>query len=267
MMLMAAFFVPAALAAPKSRLWPVWERHQPESAATVDHGSWQAFLDHYVSAGPDGVNLVDYYNVSAEDRQSLDDYVKSLQTTRISQFNRDEQLAYWINFYNALTIKVVLDHLPVDSITDIDISPGFLSNGPWDAKLALVEGHEISLNDIEHRILRPIWRDSRLHYAVNCASFGCPDLGRTAFTGANAQELLEQAARAFVNHPRGVRFEKKKLRVSSIFVWYKVDFGGNDRALVAHLAKYATGELAERLAGYEGGVSHGYDWELNAPAR
>ena len=104
--------------------------------------------------------------------------------------SRDEQLAYWINLYNALTVKVILDHYPVKSILDIDISPGWFSIGPWGKKLVAVEGVEISLDDIEHRILRPIWRDPRIHYALNCAAVGCPNLLREAFTGATAEVLL-----------------------------------------------------------------------------
>lgn len=266
-MLMAVLLVPAALAAPKAELWPVWERHRPESEETVDHGLWQDFLEKYVSKGPDGVNLVDYYAVSPVDRGNLGRYLAKLQATTITEFNRREQFAYWVNLYNALTVKVVLDHLPVDSITDIDISPGLFSNGPWGAELAKVEGHEISLNDVEHRILRPIWKDNRIHYAVNCASIGCPDLSAVAFTGSNVEELLEQAAKGYVNHPRGARFEDGRLRVSSIYEWYKVDFGGSDEGVIEHLREYATAELAEKLAGYSGGFSDGYDWALNAPAR
>ena len=120
----------AALAAPKADLWEVWTQHDPASTTAIDHGAWQAFLDRYVSTGPDGVNLVDYAGVSPADKKALDDYLAALQSTLISSYNRDEQRAYWINFYNALTVEVILDHWPVESITDIDIS-GFLKNGPW----------------------------------------------------------------------------------------------------------------------------------------
>ena len=257
-------FATAAFAAPRAELWPVWERHDPASTATVDHGAWQAFLGRYVAPGPDGVNRFDYAGVTAQDFRSLDAYVLALQTVRVSQHNRREQLAYWINLYNALTVKVILDHMPVESITDVDISPGLFSNGPWDAKLALVEGHEVSLNDVEHRILRPIWQDNRVHYAVNCASVGCPDLAATAYTAANVEEMLDNAARDYVNHPRGARFENGRLVVSSIYSWYEADFGGTDAGVVEHLRRHAVGELAAKLAGHEGGFAHDYDWSLNA---
>lgn len=249
-------------AAPKADLWSKWTAHQPTSTASIDHGAWQTFLDRYVSLGSDGITRVAYGSVSPADRRGLQAYLDALQATPISRHNRDEQLAYWINFYNALTVEVVLDHYPVDSIRDIDIS-GFFSNGPWDAELATVEGEELSLNDIEHRILRPIWRDPRLHFALNCASLGCPNLPRQAFTAATAAEQLEEGARAFVNHPRGARFDGDELVVSSIYVWYQVDFGDSTGGVLEHLRQYAEGELARRLAGYDGGLDHEYRWELN----
>ena len=101
-----------------------------------------------------------------------------LSGVAIGGYAPDEQRAFWINLYHALTVRVILSHYPVSGIREIDISPGLFARGPWDRKLIPVEGVELTLNDIEHRILRPIWRDPRVHYALNCASLGCPDLRR-----------------------------------------------------------------------------------------
>ncbi len=170
--------------------------------------------------------------------------------------------------YNALTVKVVLDHYPVDGIRDIDFSPGLFADGPWDKKLVEIEGEDVSLNDIEHRILRPIWRDPRIHYAVNCASIGCPNLQPTAFTAANTDALLAAAAQAYVNHPRGARVEGGKLIVSSIYVWFQEDFGGNDAGVISHLRRYADPGLRSRLSRIERIGDHFYDWSLNgAPSK
>ena len=185
------------------------------------------------------------------------------QAVAISIHNRAEQKAYWINVYNALTIDVILARFPVASIRDINISPGFLARGPWGAKLFSVEGEKLSLDDIEHRILRPIWKDSRVHYAVNCASLGCPNLQPLAFTGENTESLLDKAAREFVNHPRGVAILNGRLRVSSIYVWFQEDFGRDAEDLMEHWQKYADPKLAESLEKYSGGLSHDYDWRLN----
>jgi hypothetical protein len=251
---------------PKADLWPRWEKHDVASAQRIDHGAFNAFLKKYLIAPhPSGVNRVRYATVSPEDRKALRGYLDKLQSVSISSHNRAEQRAYWINLYNALTIDVVLSHYPVESIRDIGISPGLFSRGPWDAKLLAIEGEKLSLNDIEHRILRPIWRDPRLHYAVNCASLGCPNLQPEAYTAGNAEALLEKGAREYINHPRGVSLKNGRLAVSSIYDWFKEDFGPTREALVQHWLRYVDKNLADALKNYSGGLSHAYDWSLNGP--
>ena len=264
--IMGSIFVAASLAAaaPKADLWPRWERHDPRSTVTVDHAAWDEFLGKYLVADdPSGINLARYGSVTPEDRQALRSYLDSLEAVRVSEMNRDEQRAYWINLYNALTVLLILEHYPVKSIRDIKISPGFFSSGPWDKKLLVIEGEKVSLNDIEHRILRPIWKDNRLHYAVNCASLGCPNLQPAAYGSANTERLLEEGAREYVNHPRGVRFDGKKLVLSSIYGWFKEDFGGSEKGILEHLLTYADDQLMERLRDYRGRIKNEYDWSLN----
>lgn len=268
------FIIPATLglllsisnlgAAPKADLWPRWESHNPASSAVVDHSAWERFLSRYlVSNHPSGINRVRYDEVSAEDRRELESYIESLQGTPVSSLNRDEQMAFWLNLYNAVTVRVILDHYPVASITKIDLSTGLFSRGPWEAKLLEVEGEEISLNDVEHRILRPIWQDPRVHYAVNCASMGCPNLQDRAYTTANLEVLLEKGAREYINHPRGASFQGKKVVLSSIYDWFQEDFGGSVEGVLRHLRRYAAPELAGKLDSYSGRISYQYDWSLN----
>ncbi|GAB6058989.1 DUF547 domain-containing protein [Desulfonatronum parangueonense] len=253
-----------ALAAPKADLWPRWETHDPDSTLRVDHGPWNSFLSAYlVTYDPSGVHRVRYGEVSPADRKALQGYLEQLQATPVSRLNRDEQMAYWINFYNALTLEVILEHYPVASIRRINISPGFFTRGPWDAPLVEVEGESLTLNDIEHRILRPIWQDPRIHYAVNCASIGCPNLQRRAFTAEDLEDMLDAAAHEFINHPRAVRFDGRRLRLSSIFDWFSEDFGRNEREILEHVAAYAEPPLAETLRSYSGRISYDYDWALN----
>ena len=259
----AAAFSIEALFAPKAELWERWIANDPNATAGIDHGTWDRFLATYVSDGDDGVHRVAYGRVTDADKRALEDYIASLAATPISGYARAEQRAYWINLYNALTVTVLLDHYPVDGIRDIDISPGFFADGPWDKKLVEIEGEAVSLNDIEHRILRPIWRDPRIHYAVNCAAIGCPNLQPTAFTAANSDALLAAAARAYVNHPRGARVEDGKLIVSSIYVWFQEDFGGTDGGIIQHLSRFATDGLQTQLPGITSIHSHDYDWRLN----
>ena len=254
---------PPAAAAPKASVWERWTAHDENSTLRLDHAPWDKFLQKYVVVGSSGINLINYAQVTKKDQAALNRYVQYLEISPVSKFNRDEQLAYWVNLYNALTIKLILDHYPVASIRDIDISPGLFSKGPWKKKLVNVEGENLSLDDVEHRILRPIWKDPRIHYAVNCASIGCPNLQPQAFTSENANELLEKGAREYVNHPRGVRISNGKLVASSIYSWFAEDFGDDDPEVIEHLKKYAEPALQERLKGFDKISDHEYDWSLN----
>ena len=251
-----------AFAAPKADLWPRWQVNDPQSSTRVDHSAWAKFLDNYLIVSKTGTaNLVRYAGVSPEDKAALAKYIAMLSTVPISTLTRLEQKSVWINLYNSLTIYTVLEHYPVKSIRKI--SSGWFSSGPWDLKLVKMEEIELSLNDIEHRILRPIWQDNRVHYAVNCASLGCPDLQPEPFTAENMERLLDKAARDYVNSPRGVAFAGGKLTLSSIYDWFQVDFGDTDATMLAHLKQYAAPALAEKLKRYKGTISYQYSWDLN----
>ncbi len=254
-------------AAPKSNLWDVWTKHNADSTKQISYESFQELLMEYLKEDTDGINKFDYRAVTDADQEKLSAYIDALSETNIFDYTRGEQQAYWINLYNATTIQVVLDHYPVSSITDIDISPGVFSNGPWDKKLLTIRGEELSLNDIEHRILRPIWSDERIHYAVNCASIGCPNLASTVYTAENMEAMLNKAMQDYLNHPRGIRkIGNKKIVVSSIFDWYISDFGGTKKALFQYFARNLQGQLAEEIRnGTIKQISYEYDWSLNSP--
>jgi Protein of unknown function, DUF547 len=264
---LAGFASLETLFAPSAELWPRWQQHDPAATTRLDHGAWDALLTRYRRVGADGIARFAYGGVSAADRTALKAYIGGLQATAVSGLARGEQLAFWVNLYNALTIETVLAHYPVASIRDINISPGLFATGPWDKKLVTIEGERVSLNDIEHRILRPIWRDPRIHYVVNCASLGCPDLPPQALTAANVETVLEGQARSYVNHPRGVELAAGGLRVSSIYTWFSEDFGGSEASVIEHLRRHAEPGLAERLARVTAIAGHGYDWALNDGTR
>jgi hypothetical protein len=251
-----------AAAAPRADLWERWSAHDPGSAQRIDHRPWNEILNRFVVPASDGINRFAYSRVAAADRQRLRDYLQAMSRLEISRYRRDEQRAFWINLYNALTVEVVLEHYPLATIRDI--SSGFFSPGPWDLELIEVENQALTLNDIEHRILRPIWQDPRIHYAVNCASLGCPNLQRQAFTAANSDSLLEVAAVEFVNHPRGAQVVDGELLVSSIYDWFEADFGGNEAGVIAHLRRYAKADLRAALAGIDGIADDSYDWSINS---
>jgi len=250
---------------PRADLWERWEAHDPGSTRAVDHAAFDAFLETYRVVGPEGVALIRYGAVSTEDARALDRYLRGLEATAVSALNRDEQFAYWVNLYNAATIDLILDHYPLDSILDVPIG-GLFSFGPWGEEILEVEGEAISLDDIEHRILRPIWRDARIHYAVNCASIGCPNIAPTAFTAQRIEEMLDAGARAYVNHPRAARVTDGALIVSSIYVWFESDFIREDGGVLAHLRRHADPGLTDSLRGVERIADDAYDWSLNDAA-
>ncbi len=233
-------------------------------AGVFDHAGFDTLLDRRARPSADGIVRVDYagWKRSTPDRDALRRYIDSLTRTDPLTLTRPEQFAYWANLYNAVTIQVVVDAFPVGSIRDIRTTP--LLPGPWWKVITQVAGVNLSLNNIEHDILRKGWRDPRVHYSVNCASFSCPNLPLRALGGAGLEAVLDAAARAYVNHSRGVRFEGDKLVVSSIYRWYGGDFGGTDAKVIAHLSQYAAPPLRARLQAVNRIARGAYDWSLNA---
>ncbi len=262
---MAASISLSASAAPSSNLLTFWDASDETNEQVVSHAKWQTILDNYlVSDTPDGVNLFKYGEVSAADRKTLQSYLQDLQNTDPRKLNKAEQFAYWVNMYNALTIEVVLDEYPVSSIRKIR----FLTSpfGPWDKNFVEIAGQKLSLNDIEHRILRPIWQDPRIHFAVNCASIGCPNLMPNAFTSSNSEELMEAAAFAFIGHSRGMELDGNTLKLSSIFDWYGGDFGSNQLEINDYLSGYVADDVEfDPEADYS--VEFDYNWSLNEPKK
>ena len=236
------------------------------TATPVDHAPWTKLLAAYVKPRADGLNLVDYARFKAEGRAALKSYLADLQAADPTKFDRNQQFAYWANLYNAKTVDLVLEAYPVTSIKDIKLG-NFLASGPWSKKVLKVSAVDLSLDDIEHTILRPYFKDPRVHYAVNCASIGCPNLGLEAFTGDKLEAQLDAAARAYVNHPRGFRATARGIEASKIYNWFQADFGGSDAGVLSHGQKYANGALKEALAKATSLSSFEYDWKLNDVAR
>ncbi|MEL7487999.1 MAG: DUF547 domain-containing protein, partial [Pseudomonadota bacterium] len=178
--------------------------------------------------------------------------------------NSAEAFVYWVNFYNALTVEVILAEYPVKSIRNI--FSGFRP-GPWQRKITSVNGVEITLDHIEHGILRPFFGDNRVHYAVNCASIGCPNLLARAWRAEDLDETLDDAARRYVNHPRGFRVENGRVIASSIYNWFQVDFGGDEAGVIDHLKTYADDNTLKTLEGVTKINRFEYDWNLNDSAK
>jgi hypothetical protein len=226
---------------------------------------WQHFLTRYVdTTAADRINRIRYASVTPEDRDGLESFISAQQSVKVSALGRAQQKAYWINLYNAKIVAVALSRYPLQSIMDVKLGDGNGKKaGPFDAKLLVVEGDSLSLDDIENKILHQGWTDNRIHFALNCASLGCPNLSAEAFTADNIDRLMNKGSHAFLTSPRGATFQGKTLQLSSIFTWYKEDFGKNDAVVLCILANYSDPKLKSRLQTYAGKITYQYDWKLN----
>lgn len=229
----------------------------------VRHQIWQGLLTEYLVESDDGVNRFDYGGLRDDvaDLAALDSYLASFEDMDFEALSRDEQFAAWSNIYNALTVRHIIERYPVKSIRS-----GYII-GPWKKVKTHVDGQAVSLHEIEHEVLREMG-DPRLHYAINCASYSCPNLPAQAWVAETLDADLDAAARLYINHPRGVRIrERGGLEVSTIYKWFKDDFGGNEKSVIAHLLDYAEPELADEIRANNDIKRYEYDWSLNGVAR
>lgn len=253
-----------ALASFHKNSWPKWQVYNPLSQDSIAHQEWQDFLTHCVITNREGINLVDYPHLTKNDLNTLKQYISRMSKIHIVNYNRNEQLAFWLNLYNALVVKTIFDFYPIASVQDINISPGLFSVGPWGANLITIEGTELSLDDIQNRIIRPIWNDPRTHYALNDGAIGGANLSKKAFQGATVNEQLNTLASSYVNSLRGVQIIDGKLIVSKIYDWYMDDFGGDEMTLINHISRYAKPPLKKDLQHINTINSYVYNWHLNS---
>jgi hypothetical protein len=240
-----------------------WARDDPKSTLAIDHSVWAGLLERHARPGRDGINRVAYAAIGTEDRRALDGYLQQLGRTPVSALARPAQLAFWANLHNALAVQAVLEHYPIASIRDIGVTGEPPADGPWAAKRIAVEGHPLSLDDIANSIMRPLWRDPRVNYAICSATLGAPELASTPLEPAMLDRQLDAATIAFVNHPRAVSLPEGRLRVSSLYLWHQDDFGPSQRAVIKHLMAYAAPALAMQLRGRKVIDEHAYEWGLN----
>jgi hypothetical protein len=218
--------------------------------AGVEHGLYGELLKKYVKNG-----VVNYQGFKNEETK-LDRYLKVLERTDTNGLSRNDQFAFYVNAYNAWTIKLMLTDYPgIKSIKDFW--------RPWKKKICRIDGDIITLDDIEHNILRPRFRDPRVHFAINCASKGCPPLRSEPYRGEGLDEQLDEMTRAFINDSKRNRLEGYTLYVSEIFDWFAGDF---NKDVVGFFSKYAEWDLKKQLEskGQKIKVKYlDYDWSLN----
>lgn len=223
-----------------------------EAEADSLHAAYGRLLHRYV------VGLgVDYpaWVVHGSDVASLEQYIRNLASLDPTDWDPANGLAYWINLYNGLTLRLILENYPLKSIKDIG---GFLKKSPWKRKVVTIAGRTLTLDQIENEILRPTYRDPRVHFALNCASVGCPPLSNAAYRAGTISGQLDQSCARALNHERWVRVDAEGIQVTKIFDWYGDDFTGNGGSVRSFIDRHRTEPLPE-------GEIHfmSYDWSLN----
>ncbi len=214
-------------------------------ATPPSHEAWDALLKKYVSA----TGKVNYKGLKT-DKTKLEEYLKTLSGNAPEEsWSKADQMAFWINAYNAFTIKLVVDNYPLSSINKLH------GGKPWDHKWIKIGSKTYSLNNIENDILRPQFKDARIHFAVNCAAKSCPPLLNAAWTASNLNSNLDAQAKKFINNTAFNKLSEKKVEVSKIFEWYAEDFGN----LPTFINKYASTKVGAKVKV----VYQEYDWSLN----
>jgi uncharacterized membrane protein YdjX (TVP38/TMEM64 family) len=235
----------------------------PVSAqATVDHSPWTAMLSAYVQNG-----IVDYDAFAEDPRFPV--YLRSLASVSAASLPRDERLAYWINVYNAYTIELINSRGERGSIRNINKRFGITTKSPWAEPIVRADRRTLTLDDVEHKIIRPEFNDPRIHAALVCAALGCPPLRAEAFTGAALSVQLDDQVRRFLSDPSKNRVDvaRRRAYASPIFNWYREDFGGSVAGVGAFWANYLPAGPAKSLllSGDFTITDTDYDWTLNSP--
>jgi hypothetical protein len=226
------------------------------AATPLDHAAFDKLLKKHVNAQ----GLVDYKGFKA-DEAAFNQYLAQLSKNRpTGSWPKNDQMAFWINAYNAYTIRLILDHYPVQSIKDIGskIKIPFVTT-PWAAKFFSIGGEKMSLDNIEHGILRKQYNDPRIHFALVCASISCPRLRNEAYTADKLNAQLDDQGRDFLNNPAKNKLAKDQAQLSKYFDWYKGDWEQNGQSVVKWVNRYATTKIDGNTK-----IDYlDYNWNLN----
>jgi hypothetical protein len=221
-----------------------------------DHQIFDELLKKHVSK--DGV--VNYKGFIS-DKEKFEKYLDLLSNNAPdrSTWSNDEQLAYWINAYNAFTVKLIVDNYPVASIQDLHPKIKIpLVNTVWHIKFFKIGGEDANLDEIEHKILRKEFDEPRIHFAINCASFSCPPLLNEAFFPDKLEDQLNKVAKSFINDPKRNIIRQEKAELSQIFSWFKGDFTKKG-SLIDYINQYSAVKIKSNAK-----ISYlNYDWSLN----
>lgn len=246
----------------KAPVRPVEPAEAVSAPDSFDHSAFTIVLRDVV----DERGFVDYAALVA-DPGPLNDYLRRLAATDPSSLAADDRLAFWLNTYNAYTLKLIVDNYPVGSIREV-VGGVFvpLVNSPFKVEFATVGGEVMTLDDVEHGTIREEFAEPRIHFALVCAARSCPQLRTEAYTGDRLDAQLDDQARRFLRNPAKNRVpaDEDAIELSKIFSWFKGDFGGNDDALQAFVAPYFDGDVRAKLEQGAYSVDFlSYDWSLN----
>jgi len=225
-------------------------------AGEVDNSLYARVLTRHLSNG-----LVDYEGLEA-DRTPLDEYLVMMGQIDPESLSRNDRLAFYLNLYNAATLKLIIDNYPVDSIKDI----GSFFSSPWKKKVVMLNGELVTLDNIEHDIVRPYFKEPRVHFALNCTALSCPPLLDVPYEGDLLEEQLQSATVSYINDGVNNYLDGKTLYVSKIFDWFSEDFPDD---FTGWFAQFAQGELKQNLEktrknGVKLRIKYlKYDWSLN----
>jgi hypothetical protein len=242
-------FVPLLLCAKNVKSVPV-KKHITTSEISstsqkMNHQQWNELLQKHVS--PQG--NVDYKGFQ-KDANKLQSYLDDLaKNSPEKSWSKNAVLAYWINTYNAFTVKLILDNYPVKSIKNI--------SNPWGKKFFTIGAKKYSLEEVEHEILRKM-NEPRIHFAINCASFSCPNLLNEAYTEAKVEKQLESVAKSFVNDKTKNTITANKIEISEIFSWFSGDFKTKG-TVIDFLNQYSTVKINSKASV----KFKTYNWSLN----
>ncbi len=225
------------------------------NSSPIAHTIWDELVKKHVTE----TGAVDYKGFQRDSVQ-LNRYLSQLQNNHPNDKNwsKDEQLAYWINAYNAFTVKLVIDHYPVKSIRDIKSGIPFV-NSVWDIKFIQIEGRTYDLNNIEHGIIREEFEEPRIHFALNCASISCPRLRTEAFFADRLEEQLTDQTQYFLRNTIKNQISTNDPKLSKIFSWYRFDFKKGDNSVLKFINQYSDIKIDSNAK-----ISYlDYDWNLN----
>jgi len=222
-----------------------------EKIIAEPHQLWDVLTRKHINA--DGkVNYAGFLS----DKKQLEQYLNQLKEmhSELTSWNKRKQLAYWINMYNTVTVKLIIDNYPVSSITELK------GGKPWDTPLIELSGTSYTLNVIENKIIRPKFKDPRIHFAVNCAAKSCPKIMNKAWTEHNLERALTAQTKAFLANKEQNTLQENDIIISKIFDWYKADFGSSNQGIIKFINTYSNKEIDLNAT-----VSFNeYDWSLNS---